>query len=53
MKVFQMPSITNVNATPASTVCLGISAKTAHPTLSWEFIKLMCTDKEIQQEVIK
>ena len=52
-KVFQMPSITNVNATPASTVCLGISAETAHPTLSWEFIKLMCTDKEIQQEVIK
>jgi multiple sugar transport system substrate-binding protein len=52
-KVFQMPSITNVNATPASTVCLGVAAKTAHPTLSWEFIKLMCTDKEIQQEVIK
>ena len=52
-KVFQMPSITNVNATPASTVFLGISAKTAHPTLSWEFIKLMCIDKEIQQEVIK
>lgn len=52
-KVFQMSSIANVNATPASTVCLGISAQTAHPTLSWEFIKLMCTDKEIQQEVIK
>ena len=52
-KVFQMPSISNVQATPAATVCLGISAKTDHPTLSWKFIKLMCTDKEIQQEVIK
>ena len=52
-KVFQMPSIINVQATPAATVCLGISAKTDHPTLSWKFIKLMCTDEEIQQEVIK
>lgn len=52
-KVFQMPAVANVNATPASTICLGISAQTPHPTLSWKFIKLMCTDKEIQQEVMK
>lgn len=52
-KVFQMPAIKNVKATPASTVCLGISSQTAHPTLSWKFIKLMCTDKEIQQEVLR
>ena len=52
-KVFQMPAIKKVKATPASTVCLGISSKTAHPTLSWKFIKLMCTDKEIQQEVLR
>ncbi|WP_205402123.1 ABC transporter substrate-binding protein [Streptococcus lutetiensis] len=40
-----------VDATQVSTSLYAISSKTRHRTAAWEFLKLLCTDKETQQSV--
>lgn len=46
----QMPAASReINATQVSTSLYGISAKTKHDKLVWEFLKLLTDDKETQQ----
>lgn len=40
-----------VDATQVSTSLYAISSKTRHRTAAWEFLKLLCTDKETQQSI--
>lgn len=50
----QMPAATrDINATQVSTSLYGISAKTKHDKLAWEFLKLLTDDKETQQALFE
>ena len=50
----QMPAaISSVNATEVSTSLYGISAKTRHDQLAWEFLKLLTDDKATQQHLFE
>lgn len=50
----QMPAaVPNVNATEVRTSLYGISAKTKHDQLAWEFLKLLTDDKATQQQLFE
>lgn len=49
----KMPGNKDAQATPMETTMFAISSKSKNPTGAWEFMKLLCTDKNIQQEVMK
>lgn len=50
----QMPAVDfRINATEVSTSLYGISAKTRHDQLAWDFLKLLTADKTTQQELFK
>ena len=50
----QMPAaLPSVNATEVSTSLYGISAKTRHTQLAWEFLKLLTDDKATQQHLFE
>ena len=50
----QMPAATrDINATQVSTSLYGISAKTKHDQLAWDFLKLLTDDKETQQALFE
>lgn len=50
----QMPAaFSTVNATEVSTSLYGISAKTKHDQLAWEFLSLLTNDKATQQHLFE
>lgn len=50
----QMPAAySSINATEVSTSLYGISAKTRHAGLAWEFLKLLTDDKATQQQLFE
>lgn len=48
-----MPGISHVLATPMETTMFAISSKAKNTQSAWEFMKLLCTNKNIQREVMK
>lgn len=40
-------------STPASTVGFGISSHSSKTELAWQFIKTLCADRQVQQELMK
>nr|WP_159591956.1 extracellular solute-binding protein [Streptococcus halichoeri] len=50
----EMPSAkARSNATQTSTTLYAMSSKTKHSQLAWQFLKLLCADKGVQQELFK
>lgn len=52
-QIMRMPGIKNAKATPASTVCFAVSSHSGNPIMAWQFIKMMCSNPKIQQELMK
>ena len=49
-KAIKMPG---QNSTPASTVGFGISKNCKNSKLAWEFIRMLCSNRQVQQELMK
>lgn len=49
----KMPGVRTAQATPMETTMFAISSKAKNPSGAWDFMKLLCTNKEIQREVMK
>lgn len=49
----KMPGISHALATPMETTMFAISSKAKNTQSAWEFMKLLCTNKNIQREVMK
>lgn len=49
----KMPGISHALATPMETTMFAISSKAKNAQSAWEFMKLLCTNKNIQREVMK
>lgn len=50
IKALKMPGN---HSTPASTVGFGINRSCQDPELAWQFLKLVCANKQTQQELMK
>ncbi|MBA1393051.1 extracellular solute-binding protein, partial [Lactobacillus sp. XV13L] len=49
----KMPGRKNVQATPMETTMFAISSKAQNVRGAWEFMKLLCTSKDVQRRVMK
>lgn len=49
----KMPGISQALATPMETTMFAISSKAKNSKSAWDFMKLLCTGKDIQREVMK
>ena len=49
----KMPGIKGAKSTPMPTTLFAISSKAKNPGAAWQFMKLLCTDKDVQQELMK
>ena len=52
-KCTKMPGVKSTKATPIETTMFAISSKAKNPKGAWEFMKLLCTNKSVQKEVMK
>ena len=52
-KCTKMPGVKSAKATPIETTMFAISSKAKNPKGAWEFMKLLCTNKSVQKEVMK
>lgn len=52
-KCTKMPGVKRTKATPIETTMFAISSKAKNPKGAWEFMKLLCTNKSVQREVMK
>lgn len=52
-KCTKMPGMKGIKATPIETTMFAISSKAKNTKGAWEFMKLLCTNKKVQREVMK
>lgn len=52
-KCTKMPGMEGIKATPIETTMFAISSKAKNTKGAWEFMKLLCTNKKVQREVMK
>ena len=52
-KCTKMPGVKRTKATPIETTMFAISSKAKNTKGAWEFMKLLCTNKSVQREVMK
>ena len=52
-KCTKMPGVKSAKATPIETTMFAISSKAKNPKGAWDFMKLLCTNKSVQKEVMK
>ena len=50
IKTLKMPG---KKSTPASTTCFAISSQSRKTGIAWKFIKLVCSDKQVQQKLMQ